>query len=195
MTAREHLAKILSDTGLYQLTGSTPVDWELSGYGAGFALVEERLEALLADLFAITAGRQRLAVWEELFRKQPSTAALEECQEMVHSRLSVRPDGVNLEALQALLPGAGVRGLLLEDGDELTVVLGKLLGLTKVEATRELDQLLPAHLTWTLDESITWVALDAYSGSFSQWDALGLTWSELNSITRENLETGFEEGI
>ena len=114
---------------------------------------------------------------------------------MVNSRLSVRPDGVNLEALQALLPGAGVRGLLLEDGDELTVVLGKLLGLTKVEATRELDQLLPAHLTWTLDESITWVALDAYSGSFSQWDALGLTWSELNSITRENLETGFEEGI
>ncbi len=195
MTAREHLAKLLSGTGMYQLTGSTPVDWELSGYGAGFALVEERLEALLGDLFAVTAGRQRLAAWEQLFRKQPAAAALEDCREMVHSRLSVRPDGVNLDALQALLPGAGVRGLLLENGKELTVVLGKLLGVTKAEAARELEQLLPAHLTWTWDESVTWVALDAYSGSFSQWDALGLTWSEWDSITREDLETGFQEGI
>ena len=193
MTAREHLAKLLSGTGMYQLTGSTPVDWELSGYGAGFALVEERLEALLGDLFAVTAGR--LAAWEQLFRKQPAAAALEDCREMVHSRLSVRPDGVNLDALQALLPGAGVRGLLLENGKELTVVLGKLLGVTKAEAARELEQLLPAHLTWTWDESVTWVALDAYSGSFSQWDALGLTWSEWDSITREDLETGFQEGI
>lgn len=195
MTAREHLAKVLAGTGLYQLTGSTPVDWELSSYGAGFALVEERLDSLLGDLFARTAGRQRLAVWEQLFRKQPSTAALEDCREMVHSRLSARPDGVNLEALQALLPGAGVRGLVQESGDELTVVLGKLLGVTKAEAARELDQLLPAHLTWAWDESVTWVALDGCAGSFAQWDALNLTWEELDGLTRENLETDFEEGI
>ena len=29
MSAREHLAQVLEGTGLYELTGSSPVDWEL----------------------------------------------------------------------------------------------------------------------------------------------------------------------
>lgn len=195
MTAREHLAEVLTGTGLYQLTGSTPVDWELSAYGIGFALVEDRLEVLLENMFTSTAGRQCLNQWEELFRKQPSTASLEDCREMVTSRLAVRPNGFFPEAVEAVLPGAGVRGILKENSNGLTVVLGKLLGITKAEATRELDQLLPAHLSWQWEESITWVALDACSGSFAQWDALGLTWEGLDSISRENLESGFKEVI
>ncbi|MGI6255293.1 MAG: hypothetical protein ACOYJZ_06630 [Acutalibacter sp.] len=195
MTAREHLAKVLTGTGLYQLTGSTPVDWELSAYGAGFALVEQRLERLLGDLFAATASRERLAQWERLFRTQPSTAPLEDCRDQVHSRLAVTPDCFTLEALNGMLPGGGVRGILQENGSSLTVVLGKLLGITQEEAARELDRLLPAHLSWTWEEAITWVALDAYSQSFAQWDALGKTWEELDSLTRENLESDFEEVI
>ena len=33
MTARQHMAQIVEATGLYQLTGSTPADWELSRRG------------------------------------------------------------------------------------------------------------------------------------------------------------------
>lgn len=192
MRAREHMAKILSGTGLYHLTGSTPVDWELFAYGAGFALVEERFDKLLGDLFALTASRERLSQWERLFRDQLSTASLEDCRDTVHSRLAARPGNFSWKDVQALLPGAGVRGLLTVSGDTLTVVLGKLLGVTKVEAERELKQLLPAHMAWEWDESVTWVALDAYSESFAQWDGLNRTWEELDALTRANLESDFQ---
>ena len=74
-----------------------------------------------------------------------------------------------------------------------TVVLGRLLGVTQAEAQRELDQLLPAHLAWAWEESITWVAWDAYSHPFEEWDGLGLTWAQLDQMVREDLEDYFEE--
>ena len=74
MRARAHMAQVLEGTGLYSLTGSTPVDWELDAYSAGFAPLEAAFDKLLADLFAATATRERLAQWEALFRPQPSTA-------------------------------------------------------------------------------------------------------------------------
>ena len=83
--------------------------------------------------------------------------------------------------------------MLLEGESGLTVVLGRLLGVTQAEAQRELDQLLPAHLAWAWEESITWVAWDAYSHSFEEWDGLGLTWAQLDQTVREDLEDYFEE--
>ena len=143
MSAREHLAQVLEGTGLYELTGASPVDWELAAYGAGFALLEERFDQLLGDLFPATASREKLAQWEALFRPQRARASLEDCREMVQCRLAIQRDGFTPPDVQALLPGAGVRGLLLEGESGLTVVLGRLLGVTQAEAQRELDQLLP----------------------------------------------------
>lgn len=194
MRAREGLARVLSGTGLYQLTGSTPVDWELDAYGVGFALVEERFDALLADLFTATAGRQRLARWEALFRPQGAAAPVEDCRESVTRRLAVRPDSFTPAEVQALLPGAGVRGLLLENGEGgLTLVLGRLLGVTKEEAQRELSALLPAHLPCAWEEDVTWVALDAYARPFGEWDEKALSWARLDAVTRQDLENDFEE--
>ena len=67
MRARAHMAQVLEGTGLYSLTGSTPVDWELDAYSAGFAPLEAAFDKLLADLFAATATRERLAQGEALF--------------------------------------------------------------------------------------------------------------------------------
>ena len=55
MRARAHMAQVLEGTGLYSLTGSTPVGWELDAYSAGFAPLEAAFDKLLADLFAATA--------------------------------------------------------------------------------------------------------------------------------------------
>lgn len=194
MRARAHMAQVLEGTGLYSLTGSTPVDWELDAYSAGFAPLEAAFDKLLADLFAATATRERLAQWEALFRPQPSTAPVEDCRDTVASRMAARPGDFTQAGTQRLLPGAGVRGLVLEDGEGgLKVLLGRLLGITQAEAARELDQLLPAHLAWAWDTAVTWVALDAYPRSFEAWDDLGLTWALLDGVSRQDLENGFEE--
>ena len=49
MRARAHMAQVLEGTGLYSLTGSTPVDWELDAYSAGFAPLEAACDKLLAE--------------------------------------------------------------------------------------------------------------------------------------------------
>ena len=154
------MKQVLEATGLYALPGDSPTDWELDAFGAGFAQLEERRERLLQDLFPQTAGEERLSQWEDF-----------------------TPQGV-----QALLVGAGVQGLVLEEEGSLTVVLGKLLGVSKEEAARELDQLLPAHLAWTWEESVTWVALDAYTRPFGTWKEEGLTWAQWDAIDRSALE-------
>lgn len=115
MRAREHMGHVLEATGLYRLTGDTPVDWELSAYGAGFARLEERFQGILENMFPQTAGREKLAQWETLFRPQPAEASLEECQEMVLQRFSVGEEDFTPEDVQNLLVGAGVRGLLVEE--------------------------------------------------------------------------------
>ena len=194
MNAREHMGQVLEGTGLYDLTGSTPVDWELDAFEAGFAPLEAAFARLLGDLFVATASREQVARWESLFRPQPADAPLEDCRETVLRRFAVHQDSFTPAAVEALLPGAGVRGVLLKNEEGgLTIVLGRLLGITKEEATRELDQLLPSHLSWEWDESVTWVALDAYPRSFAEWDALGLSWTRLESISRADLENDFKE--
>ena len=106
MRARAHMAQVLEGTGLYSLTGSTPVDWELDAYSAGFAPLEAAFDKLLADLFAATATRERLAQWEALFRPQPSTAPVEDCRDTVASRM----------AAHVKSPGRAPRGFCPERG-------------------------------------------------------------------------------
>lgn len=192
MRALEHMKNVLESTKLYTLTGSSPVEWELAAYGAGFDLLEERFDRILGDLFVSTASGEMLTQWEKLFRAQPSTDDLSFRRETVKQRFAVHPDGFTPQAVAALLPGAGVQGVLLESGEGLVVVLGRLLGINQAEANRELDQLLPSHLPWTLEDSISWVALDAYPKSFGEWGAKGLTWERLDGVTRADLENDFE---
>lgn len=192
MRAQEHMAKVLENTGLYIFTGDSPVEWELAAYSEGFSLLEERFDRILENLFLDTAGRDMIACWERLFRPQPSTAELEDCRESVKRRFAVHPDSFTPKAVEALLPGAGVYGQLLEKENGLVILLGRLMGIKKEEAERELNQLLPAHLPWEWDESVTWVAFDAYSRSFAEWDAVGVTWEQLDQLARENLDSMFK---
>lgn len=188
MRAAAHMRQVLEATGLYQLGEDSPTGWELEAFGAGFALLEERFDRLLEDLFPQTAGEGRVGQWEALFRPQPSQAALEERRGMVLARQALGEKPFTLAGVQALLKGAGVRGLVLEEAEGISVVLGKLLGVSKEEAARELDQLLPAHLPWDWEEAVTWVALDACRRTFAEWDGLGLSWAQLDEIDREDLE-------
>lgn len=192
MRALEHMKQVLDRMGLYEFTGNSAVEWELAAYDAGFSLLEERFDKLLGDLFVDTASRERIAQWEALFRVQPALADLVDCRETVRQRFSIHPDGFKPQAVGEVLPAAGVRGLLLEETKKLVVLLGRLMGINQSEADRELDRLLPSHIPWSWDDTITWVAFDAYPATFQDWDELGHTWQELDQITREDLEASFK---
>ena len=150
MTCGGNMARLMGATGLYRLTGESPVDWELAAYQAGFAVIEEAMAALEAELFALTAPAGRLAAWELLFRRQASGAGLGFRRQAAAKALGLRYGPATLGSLcQEVLPVAGVEGTVGEQAGKL-LVTGVLRGVTETEARRLLDRLLPAHLAWEL---------------------------------------------
>lgn len=192
--ALERMREILNATGAYRLTGESSADWELNACGAGFDLVEEAVEALLGDLFAPTASEKGVERWEKLYRPQPSSGTLEERRRITAERLAINPSRLGTGDLPGLLLAAGVKGAAEEGTDGLRVFLGRLLGVTEEEALREMDQVLPAHLPWEWVDSVCWAALDAWAPDFAFLDSRGMTWGEIEGLTREQLESfGKEE--
>ena len=52
MKAGENMKKLLARSGVYKLTGDTPLEWELAAYDAGFSLLEEALSRTEEGIFA-----------------------------------------------------------------------------------------------------------------------------------------------
>ena len=186
--AEERMLDILNGTGAYQLTGTSPGDWDLNACGAGLDRLEASMDALLSDLFPPTMGEETLTVWESLYRPQTADGTLEERRSTLGARLAMNPGKFSPADFSPMLRGAGVAGELKETGTGLQVLVGKWLGVTQEEALRELDEILPAHLPWTWLEDMNWVKLDAWAPDFAALDEKGLTWEEFDGLTREELE-------
>ncbi len=186
-TAEQRMRRILNHIGCYRLTGETAGDWDLKACGAGLDSLEQSMEGLLGDLFAFTASEKRLDVWEKTFRPQRSAGTLEERRSMLAQKLAINPRSFLPGDFSSMLQAAGVTGVVLEQEGGLRILLGDLTGLTEEETCRELEQILPAHLAWELDKSVTWTALDALGKTFQRWDAMRKSWSQLDALTREQL--------
>lgn len=185
----DSMRKVLNATGCYRLTGESSADWELNACAAELDRLEGDLEALLWDLFAATASRERLEQWEALFRPQSSVGTLGERRLSLSRRFAMNPGRFQKSALNEALPATGLTGALEEDSGGLRVLVGRLLGLTKEEVLRELDEVLPAHLSWVWDDSVTWTALDSWMPEFGVLDGKELSWESLDGLTRQELES------
>ena len=60
MSGGENIRRLLEATGIYRLTGRSPVDWEVDAYQAGLGQADAALEALEAELFLSSAPGERL---------------------------------------------------------------------------------------------------------------------------------------
>lgn len=187
MRAAEHMRQVLNATGIYRLTGGALIDQELKAYGAGFALLEDAFQELYEELFVKTAPEERLKIWERLFRPQTSQGEAEKRRDMVLARLSVRPEQYRPQDFSAMLRGACVHGTVRETPEKLKVVLGGILGISEEEARRELDRLLPAHLPWEWEKTVSWLTAEARGRTFGEWDGRGLTWAQLEALDWDGL--------
>ncbi len=151
MSGGENIRRLLEATGIYRLTGSSPVDWEADTYEAGLDQAEAALAELEAGLFLASAPAERLEGWELLLRPQSSTASLEERREALRQTFSAWNRPANLAAMRGLLAAAGVKGSVREEGGKLLVAVEEYQGVTAQEARRMLDRLLPSHLEWEIE--------------------------------------------
>ncbi|RKJ39021.1 DUF2313 domain-containing protein [Acutalibacter sp. 1XD8-33] len=150
MTGGENIRRILSESGVYQLTGETPVDWEINAYEAGLQALEEEMEALEQDLFAATASARQLDRWEGLYRPQASSGELADRRRTVAKALAGYGGAVTLAVLKDLVEAAGILGTVTLEGGKVKLTVERCLGVSQAEAERMLNRLLPAHLEWEI---------------------------------------------
>lgn len=194
--AGERMRAALTATRCYRLTGASPADWEVTACAAGIDGLEEEMDELLSDLFPATATEARLDVLEKRARPQPSTGRTEDRRLMAARSSAMNPGRFRREDLSDQLPAAGVIGSVQETETGLRVLAGRYLGLTEEELDRELDRLLPAHLSWERVREVNWETFDAMSPTFEKLDARKLTWSRVDNLTLALLENYWkkEEG-
>lgn len=150
MSGGENMRRVLADTGIYVLTGDSPIDREIGAYEAGLGPLEEELERLEADLFVLTATAECLARWEAVYRGQASTADLETRRLAAAKALSLSNDPLTASDMDDILLIAGIRGSWQESGGKLVIQAEEYLGGTEEQARRLLGRLLPAGLEWEL---------------------------------------------
>ena len=152
MKAGENMKKLLARSGVYKLTGDTPLEWELAAYDAGFSLLEEALSRTEAGIFADTAPQEWLDEWETRYFPQPVQADLVTRREMLKERLLPRKGPVTLLDMPGLLLAAGIRGTAAEEGGRVVITPIEYLA-PKAQAERALGQLMPLHVAWSIAEA------------------------------------------
>lgn len=150
MTAKENMIHTLEKIGLYQFhkTQKGIFESEINAYGAGFSLLETEINRLLEDLFLETASPEILGEKEKLFRYLPSLGTVSDRRKMLLARYGDIGENAAVSRFQNLLTAVGIDGTLQENREEgkLTVTVHRFIGVTKEEAIKELEELLPAHL-------------------------------------------------
>lgn len=189
--AAERIRKSLNCVGVYRLTGESSADWEGNACAVALDALENRMDRALADVFIESAGSERLDVWERIFRPQ-GAEKIDDRRRTIAERLAQNPMGFTVGSATSMLAAAGVSGEIAEGNDGLTVLIGRFL-LNRERAERELDEILPSHPAWVIDESVNWIALDAWAAEFDRLDSRGLTWEKIDTMTREELEKIDEE--
>lgn len=150
MDSTENMRRVLNACGAYKLDGSTMIDRELEAYGAGLEPVWERAAGLERDMFALTAGEERLGIWERLYRRQAAFGDIEARRRGVAAALSRRGGPVLAGDAEAILAVAGIEGSVRAEGGRLIITADSYNGATPAEAARLLGRLVPLHVGWEI---------------------------------------------
>ncbi len=148
MNSVENMRKILNSSGAYKPDGGSLVDRELEAYGAGLMTVEESLDRLEADVFAATAGPERLSAWERLYRRQASWADMETRRKGVAAALSRRGGPVLMSDMEGILAAAGIKGSAGMENGTLVISVQEYMGVTEAEARKVLGRMMSAGVLW-----------------------------------------------
>lgn len=178
---------VLEATGIYRITDGSPIDCELAAYEAGFEMVEAELEALLKDIFVVTASEEALTQHELNFRPLKSNSPLELRRRMLLKRYAMQPTDFTQGDLENALEAAGVLGKVFEnegDGDIKGVMVdfARVYGINTAQAVLEVESIMPAHLPLNLNTSlVTWEWLDSLAKSFAELEEYSYTWQEFEN--------------
>ncbi len=154
MGAYDTMKRALTPTGLYALSGSTNVDFELQAYAAGLDPAYDEVEAVQRESFLPTASGSGLESAERLLGLTPSGSD-EQRRAAACALLGIAPNSFTKTALEAELAAYGVNTNLEENpaAQKIVVHFLKEPPCGRTLAQTLLEKICPAHLTAESDFS------------------------------------------
>jgi len=175
------LTALLSPLRIYALGQNSLIDKELEAYGAGFALLEERLFQLEQDILPQTATPEGLDAHEMSVGLPKRDAPAEERRALILKRKRQPPLPTPEGALE-LLKSAGLLEPEIYEGDGVLYLAatGVAPGMDAGAAWQLALESLPAHLAVeTNPRGHDWDSLDQLEVTWNQLDALNKSWTLL----------------
>lgn len=192
-SSAQRMREILNATGAYHLDENSLIACETEACGIALDSLENEMNSVLSNLFAETADESGLNRLETLYSSQPSSAQLDDRRKAAKARLAMNPSHFTVKYLPDMLTAANILGEALEEDGKIRVLFGRAAGVSEQRAKADLAALLPAHIEIIWDETLNWATLAAFANSFSHVESLSLTWAQLDSLTREELENLTQE--
>lgn len=147
------MQKALQATGLYRLEEDTRLYAELRAYDSGLQLLHDAFARLIQEAFVSTASDYGLDQKEALFGLSNSDCTTQRRREMLLLRGAVDVNCFYTEALQKALLSDGIQVKFIESvsTQSIDVVVVSVEGnRTEAEITTAIENLLPAHLDYTI---------------------------------------------
>lgn len=180
----ESMTSKLKATGLYALSGSTLVDFELQAYAAGLGMAYDVLKELENESFTATASGYGLLNRENQFRIGAADTT-ENRRIAILKYGAITPNDFTKTDMERALTLAGLNAEICEYTAEKKLYVN-CLGEAADEAARQsalkiAKLFLPAHLNAELDfRSISWNNTDSKDESFDTKDSFDYTWDAID---------------
>lgn len=143
---------------------------EMKAYASGIELAAQKLEDVLNNLFADTAGVSGLAMFLSLIGEKPA-ASQEESRQMITNAISAQRHVLTKKEFEKALVSRGLSYSV--TGNEIWLLVPSF-------NKKTIESIIEVGKDYIPSSSV--MIVHGYGESFANWDSLGLRWFELDSL-------------
>lgn len=183
------MKKALFDTGLYDFQNTT-VNCEISAYAVEIERLDSLLNRMLNEAFFQTASTYGLTNYELIYGPTMDNLPLNKRRDMLIKRESICRKDFTLSGFDKALTSFNLDYVIDEFPRFNRVMVyaeGDYTEAQKEWIRSQVEKILPAHLEWqVLFNSISWDELDEKDMTFTEIDALDMSWDDFDNLTEED---------
>lgn len=179
--------KLNKMNGIYKITSDTEIHKELSAYKNGLDDIKNMLDDILKEIIITTAENYGLYMREKLWGVERTDLDTENRRNNIIKRLMLGYGGFTLNAMSDFLTSLGISFEVTEvsENDRIYIYItnGENFSMSmRRYINSQIEEYFPAHLEVFTDyRKSNWDTLDTKQTMFSTYDALNMTWEQLEN--------------
>ena len=190
MSSLNNMIRSLRPIGMYTLNLSDNVYKELRTYAEEFDEITSGITQAIGECFLQTAELEGLEAYERIIGAPRYDLQLHERQDLLRKLFNVSVNDYTLVGVYGFFESLDFECDITEDPQHYELLItprgGEYSRVERDYIIARAEAFLPCHLTFTIEfRTIDWDGYDALEKTFDDWDALELSWNELDRYEEE----------